>query len=51
MRSARFAECYGVLPSATKCRINEPSALKSCQNLQYKRPCGSGKKYKQCCGK
>nr|MBP3258550.1 SEC-C domain-containing protein [Bacilli bacterium] len=40
-----------MLPSATECRINEPSAPKSSQNPQYKRPCGSGKKYKQCCGK
>ena len=48
MSSARLAECYRVLTSTTKCRINEPSAPKSCQNLQYKRPCGDGiyKEYK-----
>ena len=28
--------CYGVLPSATKCRINEPSAPKSFQNPNTK---------------
>ena len=39
------------LPSASKCRINEPSALEGSQNLEYKWPCGSGRKYKQCCGK
>ncbi|MBQ7140935.1 MAG: SEC-C domain-containing protein [Bacilli bacterium] len=28
-----------------------PSAPKSSQNPEYNGPCGSGKKYKQCCGK
>ena len=32
-----------MLWGATKCRINEPSAPKSCQDLQYKRPCDNGK--------
>ncbi|MBR2708052.1 MAG: SEC-C domain-containing protein [Bacilli bacterium] len=26
-------------------------APKNSQNPHYKKPCGSGKKYKQCCGK
>jgi len=28
-----------------------PGAPESSQNPEYKEPCGSGKKYKQCCGK
>ncbi|MBE5806550.1 MAG: hypothetical protein E7313_07610 [Clostridiales bacterium] len=29
-----------------------PSKAGKChQKLQYEEPCGSGKKYKQCCGK
>lgn len=31
-----------MLPSATKRRINGPSAPKNCQNSQYKRPIGDG---------
>lgn len=32
-----------MLTIATKCRINELSAPKNCQNFQYKRPCDNGK--------
>ncbi|MBR4618180.1 MAG: SEC-C domain-containing protein [Bacilli bacterium] len=43
--------CCRKLPSAFNSRKEPQNAPKSCQKPQYKKPCGSGRKYKVCCGK
>ncbi len=39
-----FANLYGIIENETISKVNAPSKNRKC-------PCGSGKKYKRCCGK